>query len=119
MDEYLPHQTKEWCAENIKQMGHQKGRVSGGEAYASGERAHSIVYRQLREKVHDHIQSQLLPQLIEAEKPTGAWQWNLPSEIQQHARGNMQDSSGMDIYNEGCDEGYSEIIVEEELSDML
>ena len=31
----------------------------------------------------------------------------------------MQDSSDMNIYNEGCDEGYSEIIVEEELSDML
>ena len=57
MDEYLPHQTKEWCAENIKQMGHQKGWVSGSEAYASGEQAHSIVYQQLQEKIHDHIQS--------------------------------------------------------------
>lgn len=31
----------------------------------------------------------------------------------------MQNSSGINIYNKGCDEGCGKIIVEEELSDML
>lgn len=116
MDEYLPPITKQWCAEQIKQMGHPKGQVTGADAYPSGERAHSIVYRRLREKMRNHIESQQSPQLTESEKPTGAWQWNISEQALQNTDDyNEHGSTGIDIYNEGRDE----MAVEEDFPDMF
>lgn len=115
MDEYLPPTTKQWCMEQIQQMGFPRGRVDGAEARPGGVRAHCIVYQRLREKVHDHIESQQSPQLGECVKPKGAWQWRLQEQNPQWTSSDIGQETDIDIYNEGCDE----MAVEEDFPDTF
>lgn len=104
MNEYLPHITKEWCTEQIKQMGFPKGRVEGAAAQPDGSRVHATVYKQLRSLIQSHINSRKAPQLMESNKPTGAWQYELQERTINHQTGDDDSHEmDMDIHNEGVD----------------
>ncbi|KGY14487.1 hypothetical protein PABG_12650 [Paracoccidioides brasiliensis Pb03] len=101
INEYLPLETKNWCQNQISQLGLSSGRVTAAAVNKQGERLHKIIYLQLRKLVHDHIRSQQVPILQESEKPTGAWDW-LTERLQEHEM-NFDNVMEMNIYDENSD----------------